>query len=62
MVRVGRAEKYLVSTDIPIIDIVYLCGFASLTTFNRLFKRYTGLTPSSYRSCEQTRFGEKGNI
>jgi AraC-like DNA-binding protein len=49
-VRVGQAEEYLIETDTPIADIASLCGFASLKTFNRIFKLYTGSSPSEYRS------------
>jgi AraC-like DNA-binding protein len=48
-VRIGQARKFLSQTDLPIIDIAYQCGFASLATFNRLFKDQTGVTPSCYR-------------
>jgi AraC-like DNA-binding protein/mannose-6-phosphate isomerase-like protein (cupin superfamily) len=49
-VRVSRAEEYLIETDTPIADIATLCGFASLKTFNRIFKSYAGSSPSEYRS------------
>jgi AraC-like DNA-binding protein len=49
-VRLSRARQYLAESDMPIIDIAYLCGFQSLTTFNRLFKEYTGTNPSAYRN------------
>jgi AraC-like DNA-binding protein len=32
-----------------ILAIAYECGFNSKSTFNTLFKNYTGLTPSDYR-------------
>jgi AraC-like DNA-binding protein len=49
-VRVRRAEEFLSDSDMPITDIAYQCGFTSLKTFNRLFKAYTGTSPSNYRS------------
>jgi AraC-like DNA-binding protein len=49
-VRLSRARQYLAESDMPVIDIAYLCGFRSLTTFNRLFKEYTGTNPSAYRN------------
>ena len=49
LVRLRNAEKYLKSSDMPIIDIAYLSGFQSLATFNRIFKTHTGLTPSVFR-------------
>jgi AraC-like DNA-binding protein len=50
-------QELLQETDDPITDIAYNCGFASLKTFNRLFKLYTGVSPSDYR-----RGPGKGNI
>jgi AraC-like DNA-binding protein len=49
-VRLSKAREYLVESDMPVIDIAYLCGFRSLTTFNRLFKEHTGTHPSAYRN------------
>jgi AraC-like DNA-binding protein len=49
-VRVNQAEEYLAETDYSITDIAYQSGFSSLKTFNRIFKAYTGTSPSSYRT------------
>jgi len=38
---------------LTIIGIAYDCGFNSKATFNRVFKRSTGLTPSEYISTSQ---------
>lgn len=35
--------------DFNIIDIAFDAGFKSKSTFNKLFKSYTGLTPSDFR-------------
>ena len=32
-----------------LLEIAQACGFRSKATFNRIFKRHTGLTPSQYR-------------
>jgi AraC-like DNA-binding protein len=47
--RINRVQELLQETDDPITDIAYNCGFASIKTFNRLFKLYTGVSPSDYR-------------
>ena len=49
-VRISRVKEYLSESDLPVTEIAYLCGFSSLKTFNRLFKTYTGVSPSTYRS------------
>lgn len=35
--------------NITIVGMAFDCGFNSKATFNRLFKKYTGLTPSQYK-------------
>jgi AraC-like DNA-binding protein len=52
-VRVSHVEEYLLNSDISITEIAYKCGFSSLKTFNRLFKTYTGTSPSSYRTIKR---------
>ncbi|MCM8709944.1 AraC family transcriptional regulator [Clostridium sp. SYSU_GA19001] len=47
--RVEKAYHLLKTTDDPIIDIAYECGFNSIRTFNRVFKANKGITPSSLR-------------
>jgi AraC-like DNA-binding protein len=49
-VRLSKTKQHLAESDMPVIDIAYLCGFRSLTTFNRIFKEYTGTNPSAYRN------------
>ena len=48
--RVDHAKKLLLtSKDMNISTIAAKCGFDSLNTFNREFKRIVGMTPSEYR-------------
>ena len=47
--RIRKAQIMLCETDKTVTDIAYNCGFASLKTFNRLFKLYAGVSPSTYR-------------
>jgi AraC-like DNA-binding protein len=49
-IRMRQAEKYLVESGYTVTDIAYRCGFQSLSTFNRIFKTYTGTSPSIYRN------------
>lgn len=48
-VRSEMAANMLVSTDKSITEIAYECGFGSINTFNRCFKKHFGTPPSQYR-------------
>ena len=49
--RVALAEQELLSNDeTSILDLALNCGFNSKSSFNSVFKRYTGLSPSQYRA------------
>lgn len=51
--RIEEVKKHLKSKDsanLKIVAIAYKCGFNSESTFFRVFKKYTGETPSSYQS------------
>ena len=47
--RVRNAQQALVFSDNPITAISESCGFKSLSQFNRVFRKYSELTPSQYR-------------
>lgn len=47
--RIGYACKLLVENKMDITQICIECGFNTITHFNRIFKRNTGLTPTEYR-------------
>ncbi|TVQ27100.1 MAG: AraC family transcriptional regulator [Spirochaetaceae bacterium] len=47
--RVSRAEQMLYQTDLTIQEIALRSGFGASSTFNRLFRRYTGRNPRSCR-------------
>ncbi|MCY9515982.1 AraC family transcriptional regulator [Paenibacillus apiarius] len=47
--RVNEAKRLLVSTEMPIIDIMHHCGFQSHAPFYRAFKLIVGMAPQQYR-------------
>jgi AraC-like DNA-binding protein/ligand-binding sensor protein len=49
-VRINKAKHLLISTDYKIVDISNEVGYQNATYFNKLFKRYTGNTPTDFRS------------
>ena len=40
----------LLNSKMPIVDVAYACGFADHAHLCRVFKKSTGLTPSTFRS------------
>jgi AraC-like DNA-binding protein len=51
--RIEEAQQRLVDPqfkNLTILAIAYDCGFNSKSTFNRIFKQKTGLTPTEYRN------------
>lgn len=47
--RIRRATALFQNPNTRIIDIAFDSGFSSISSFNRAFKKHTGLTPSQYR-------------
>lgn len=46
--RVTAAEKILLSTDMPIMEVAMKCGFNDSNYFARVFKKLKGVTPKKY--------------
>lgn len=49
-VRISRAEEMLLNSDMHVSDICLSVGYTDHSYFTRVFKKYTNLTPSRYRS------------
>lgn len=47
--RMSHAAKLLLSTDLPIKEIAYECGFTDLNYFSKSFKAHYSLSPTIYR-------------
>jgi AraC-like DNA-binding protein len=47
--RIKRARNLLLNPHARVSEVAYACGFASLTHFNRVFKRVVGKSPTDYR-------------
>jgi len=48
--KISRARELLATTGESISDISLLCGFDNIAYFSYVFKRYSGITPSSFRA------------
>ena len=49
MTRISNAQTLLLSTDNPITDIAFQCGFSSFSQFNRAFNKFLRQSPSAFR-------------
>ncbi len=49
MVRIAKAKKLLANPQARISEVAFEAGFASLTHFNRMFRRITGESPTAFR-------------
>lgn len=47
--RVDKAKEMLRETDLSIAEIAFLCGFGSLSQFNRVFRSVNGSSPRDFR-------------
>jgi AraC-like DNA-binding protein len=52
--RIERYCQYLISTDAPIQQIAFDCGFESLSHFNRTFKKTKSTNPRDFRNSMQS--------
>lgn len=50
LARVTKAKQYLIHTTKSITAIAEATGFASITYFERIFKRYSDISPLKYRT------------
>ena len=52
--RLQKAQQLLQSTNQPIGEIAWSCGFEDQNYFSRIFRQVTGFTPSAYRRRERS--------
>lgn len=48
-IRIRRAAELIVYSDYGLSQVADLCGFASVSHFNRVFLKYVGITPGQCR-------------
>ena len=47
--RVERAKELLSGSDLSVDEVAKACGCDDALYFSRLFKKYTGMSPTAYR-------------
>ena len=48
--RIEKSKTLLLDPQLRVSDVMYEVGFSAKSTFNSLFKRSTGMTPTQFRS------------
>lgn len=48
-VRISHSCKFLTETGYNISEIAFLCGYKTLSNFNKFFKKSTGVCPTLYK-------------
>lgn len=50
--RINRAKQLLSKTKLTITEIAFEIGFNNHSSFTRLFRKYVGVTPKSFRASQ----------
>lgn len=50
MLRIHKAQMLLADTDQKILQIMTRCGFRNQSSFNRVFRELSGVSPKAYRA------------
>lgn len=53
-IRMNKAKELLASSDLPVVQISRDIGYRNVTSFNRMFKKWTGMSPSEFRKQQVT--------
>lgn len=48
--RITCAAEYLIGTDMSVSEIAYAVGYSSFHYFSKMFKAYTGVSPTEFRN------------
>ncbi len=47
--RIGEAQNLLIATDLPVVEIAVMVGYANVNHFNAIFRKKVGMPPARYR-------------
>lgn len=59
--RVEQAKQMLANTNLTVKEVSISCGYRDTSYFIRVFRRFTGTTPSDYRISKLTMTAKKSN-
>jgi len=47
--KLEYCANLLLTSNLPVVDVCYSCGFENLSWFYKIFRKKYGITPSKYR-------------
>lgn len=50
--RIDKAKELLLDTDLTIKQVAAEVGYYNVQSFNRFFRKYEGMPPSSYKTAK----------
>ena len=56
--RTRLCTRMLTELNIPVTEVALRAGFDSIASFNRLFRHYTGMTPTQFRQLKTRQYTE----
>lgn len=56
--RISEAKKLLVTTGLPVTEIAGMIGFHTVSYFNYVFGKHTGMSPTQYRAMAEHNRGQ----
>lgn len=57
--RMGHAKEYLLNEELSMDEVAQKLGYRSLSYFDRVFKKYIGMTPLQYRNQKKKELSRK---
>ena len=57
-VRISKACKQLLETDLNISEIAFFCGYKTVSNFNKIFKKNISISPKAYREKASKHFSQ----
>jgi AraC-like DNA-binding protein len=59
--RATLARRYLKDRELPVTEIAWLLGYGEIGSFTHAFRRWTGVSPTRFRSSERARASGDGD-
>lgn len=53
LLRIEKAKELMTMTTLSIAEVAFAVGYSNPLYFSRLFRRYTGLSPTQFRAAKQ---------